>query len=148
MEPALQLLVEHGFLVPQTPATQDGKPGRPAGLCYDINPHLYTPNPYAQNTQNTQKGDTGRDSEGYEHSNPYPQNSQNPSKRGTGEILSIFENFEDSSLDAHNRRKEDAGGGFEDFEYFERQKTALNGAHNATMGDGKQSVDDVDEVVI
>jgi hypothetical protein len=67
MEPALQLLVEHGFLVPQTPATQDGKPGRPAGPCYDINPHLYTLNSSTQNTQNTQKGEPGGGFEDFEY---------------------------------------------------------------------------------
>jgi hypothetical protein len=66
MEPALQLLVEHGFLALQAPSTQTGKPGRPAGPCYDINPHLYTHNPYAQNPQNPQKGEPGAGFEGFE----------------------------------------------------------------------------------
>ena len=66
MEPALQLLVEHGFLALQAPATQDGKPGRPAGPSYDINPYLYTPNPYAQNPQNPQKGERGGGYEDFE----------------------------------------------------------------------------------
>jgi replicative DNA helicase len=66
MEPALQLLVEHGFLALQASAPQEGKPGRPAGPCYDINPHLYTHKPYAQNPQNPQKGDPGGGFEGFE----------------------------------------------------------------------------------
>jgi replicative DNA helicase len=66
MEPAVQLLMEHGFLVLQAPSTQTGKAGRPAGPCYDINPHLYTHNPYAQNPQNPQKGEPGGGFEGYE----------------------------------------------------------------------------------
>jgi replicative DNA helicase len=73
MEPAVQLLGEHGFLAPQAPATQDGKPGRPPGPCYDINPHLYTHNPDAQNPQNPQKGDPGggcEDFEDFEIRNP------------------------------------------------------------------------------
>jgi hypothetical protein len=66
MEPALQLLIEHGFLALQAPAIQDGKPGRPAGPCYDINPHLYTHHPYAQNPQNPQKGEPGGGFEDFE----------------------------------------------------------------------------------
>jgi hypothetical protein len=66
MEPALQLLLEHGFLALQAPATQDGKPGRPAGPCYDINPHLYTHHPYAHNPHNPQKGELEGGCEGCE----------------------------------------------------------------------------------
>jgi len=66
MEPPLQLLVEHGFLALQASATQDGKPGRPAGPCYDINPHLYTHHLYAQNPQNPQKGESGGGFEDFE----------------------------------------------------------------------------------
>src|SRR5436309_6260327 len=66
MEPALQILEEHGFLVPQAPVTQDGKLGRPAGPAYHVNPHIYTRNSYAQNPQNPQKGDAGGGFEDFE----------------------------------------------------------------------------------
>jgi replicative DNA helicase len=66
MEPALLLLVEHGFLALQAPSTQDGKLGRPAGPSYEVNPHLYIHNHGAQNPQNPQKGDAGGGFEGFE----------------------------------------------------------------------------------
>jgi hypothetical protein len=66
MEPALLLLVEHGFLALQAPSTQDGKLGRPAGPSYEVNPHLYIHNLDAQNPQNPQKGNAEGGFEGFE----------------------------------------------------------------------------------
>jgi hypothetical protein len=68
LDPALQMLLDHGFLAPR-PSPPGGKPGRPAGPVYDINPYLYTPNPDAHNPHNPQKGDIEvgcEDCEGFE----------------------------------------------------------------------------------
>jgi hypothetical protein len=110
MEPSLEILIEHGFLIPQAPATQEGKPGRPAGPSYDVNPHLYSRESSAQNTHNTQNRHDEEGFEDYEYFEPEKEVATEevgatiapPSVNGThdhtGTVPCIHERFVSSPL--------------------------------------------------
>jgi hypothetical protein len=120
MEPALLILLEHDFLISQAPIIEEGKPGRPSGPSYDVNPHLYTQKSPAQNSHNSQKGDED----------------------------GLVGNQESPAHNPQNSQKGDEDRGFEDYEDFEIQNTAFNGIHNSARDDGKRIAGDFDEVII
>jgi hypothetical protein len=93
MEPALQILIEHGFLVPLAPLTEEGKPGRPAGPAYEVNAHLYTQESTTQNPPNPQKGDEDGACGNQEST------AQKPHKPQNGEYAGGFEDFEDFEIE-------------------------------------------------